>query len=109
MADAKALELIQDEKIEDYNAYVETLEGGVDLSNSHLRGYDLRRCNLKNADLTGAYLRSSDLRGADLSLAKLEGASLKDAKVSGALFSHNISADELTMSIVHGTRIREGL
>ncbi len=109
MADAKALELIQEEKAKEYNAYVESLGGSVDLTNAHLRGYDLRKYNLKSADLTGAYLRSSDLRGQDLSMAKLNGASLRDAKVSGVLFSREQSADELTLSLVYGTRIREGM
>ncbi len=109
MADAKALELIQDENILEYNAYAESVEGPIDLTNSHFRGYDLRKCNLKNADLTNAYLRASDLRGVDLSNAKLDGASLRDAKVSGALFTRDLSSEEITMSLVHGTRIRQGL
>ncbi|MEB3286704.1 MAG: pentapeptide repeat-containing protein [Vampirovibrionales bacterium] len=109
MADQTALTMIQEERFLEFNNYVEKLAGAVDLTNAHLRGYDLRKCHLKKADLSGAYLRSCDLRSCDLSEATLDGASMKEAKVSGVLFPRGISAQEIQMSLVHGTRIRSGL
>ncbi len=106
MADSKALNLIQEEKYLEFNNLVESQSGEVDLTGAHLRAYDLRKCKLAKADLTGAYLRSSDLRSVDLSGAKMEGASLKDAKVSGTLFPRDLRPDELTMSLMYGTRLR---
>ncbi len=106
MADQAALTLVQDEKTKAFNQLVETHQGAVDLSDAHLRSYDLRRFQLTQANLSGAYLRAADLRGLDLSQANLVGASLKDAKVSGTLLPTVFSADEITMSLLHGTRLR---
>jgi uncharacterized protein YjbI with pentapeptide repeats len=106
MADMHALELIQDERILEFNNFVESKGGVVDLSGAHLRAYDLRKCNLRKADLSGAYMRSSDLRSVDLSEANLDGASIKDAKVSGCLFPRTVPAPEIMMSLEHGTRLR---
>lgn len=106
MSDAKALTLIQEEKALEFNNYVESIGGVVDLTNAHLRAYDLRKFNLKNANLSGAYLRASDLRSLDLSGANLEGSSMKEAKVSGVLFPKDVPAQEIMMSLVHGTRLR---
>jgi uncharacterized protein YjbI with pentapeptide repeats len=106
MADPRALELIQEERILEFNNYVEANGGVVDLTNAHLRGYDMRKCKLRRADLTGAYLRSADLRSVDLSEAKLDGASLKEAKVSGTLFPRCLGPDEIRLSLEYGTRLR---
>lgn len=106
MTDQKALELIQEERFLEFNNYVESNGGEVDLSNAHLRAYDIRKCNLKKANLSGAYLRASDLRSCDLSEATLVGASMKEAKVSGVLFPENLDPNEIMMSLVHGTRLR---
>ena len=106
MVDKRALELIQEERALEFNNYVEGLGGAVDLSGAHLRAYDLRKFNLSKANLTGAYLRASDLRSCNLGEADLEGASMKEAKVSGVLFPPELDANELMMSLVHGTRLR---
>lgn len=106
MADPRALALIQEERFLEFNNLVESLNGYVDLTGAHLRGYDLRKCKLFRADLTGAYMRSADLRSLDLSEAKLNGASIKEARVSGALFPRDLAADEIGLSLVHGTRLR---
>lgn len=107
MADEKALKLIQEDKHLDFNQYVENLEI-VDLAGAHLRSYDLRKFNLSKANLTDAYMRATDLRGLDLRNAMFYGASLAEAKVSGAFFPENIPANEIMMSLQHGTRLRQG-
>jgi uncharacterized protein YjbI with pentapeptide repeats len=109
MADPRALNLIQEERILEFNNLIEASGGVVDLTGAHLRGYDLRKCKLRKADLTGAYLRSADLRSVDLSEAKLDGASIKEAKVSGTLFPRNMPAEEISLSLQHGTRLRVSL
>jgi len=88
-----------------FNAWV-AAHGPADLTDANLRMADLRGVDLKGACLCGAYLRAADLRGQDLSTCNLTGASLAGAKVSGVLFPAEIGADEVTMSLAHGTRLR---
>lgn len=106
MADPRAVELIQEEKFDRFNALVESQSGRVDLSGAHLRSYDLRKCHLTKADLSNAYLRTTDLRGLDLSTSNLTGASIKEAKISGVLFPPNLSPMEIMLSVQYGTRLR---
>lgn len=106
MADARALELIQEERPLEFNNLIVAMGGTADLTGAHLRSYDLRKFNLSKANLTDAYMRSSDLRGLDLREAHLDGASLKEAKVSGTFFPPHYSAQEIMMSIQYGTRLR---
>ncbi len=109
MADKHALDLIQEEKYVEFNSLMERTGGEVDLTGAHLRAYDLRKLHLRKANLAGAYLRTSDLRSLDLSEANLEGASIKEAKVSGVLFPRNLSAQEIMMSLMYGTRLRTNM
>ena len=109
MADRHALELIQEDKVLEFNALVERSGGEVDLSGAHLRAYDLRKYHLKKANLRNAYMRSTDLRSLDLSEADLEGASIKEAKVSGVLFPRSLAAQEIMMSLANGTRLRPNM
>jgi hypothetical protein len=37
---------------------------------------------------------------------ELEGASINSAKISGTYFPPSLSAEEITLSLVHGTRLR---
>ena len=71
-----------------------------------LCGIDLRDLHTQNLDMRDCHLRRTDLRGVDLSSALLDGASIGGAKISGALFPKNLSAEEITLSLVHGTRMR---
>jgi len=41
-----------------------------------------------------------------LSTTLLDGASIGGAKISGTLFPRNLDAEEITLSLVHGTRMR---
>lgn len=109
MADTQALTLLQEERYSDFNRYVDNANGVVDLSGAHLKGYDLRRCRIERANLSGAYMRSADLRGLDLSQATFDGASIKEARISGVLFPRDLSANEIRLSILYGTRLRQGL
>lgn len=96
--------LLREEKVDEFNALA--AEKPVDLENADLRMVDLRKANLAKANMRGAYLRNADLRGVDLSDADLTGASLHEARVSGCLFPINIAAEEISMSVTLGTRMR---
>jgi uncharacterized protein YjbI with pentapeptide repeats len=76
------------------------------LENADLRMADLRGAHLKQANLRGAYLRQADLRGVDLSEADLDGASINEARISGTFFPRDLSAEEITLSVWKGTRLR---
>lgn len=98
-------QLLREGRLDTFNARVAE-SGPADLTHANLRMADLRGANLTGACLAGAYLRASDLRGQDLGACDLEGASLSGAKVSGVRFPDNIPADEIMMSLAHGTRLR---
>lgn len=97
--------LCRDEDMEGFNR---ARDGGEhdDLRSADFRGLDLRGMNAHGLDLSNAYFRGADLRGIDFSHTRLEGASIAQANISGCLFPKEISADELMMSLSHGTRIR---
>ena len=78
----------------------------VDLTGCDLRGLDLRGLETDGMDLSGCYFRQADLRGIDFRKAKLEGASINAAKVSGVYFPAELSASEIELSLLHGTRMR---
>jgi uncharacterized protein YjbI with pentapeptide repeats len=96
--------LLRDGQLDQFNKRAE--KEIPDLENADLRMVDLRAANLRQANLEGAYLRNADLRGVDLSEANLDGASIHEARISGALFPRDILADELTLSVWKGTRMR---
>ena len=101
-------QLLRDGKIKEFNYH--RAKGKVpDLVNCDFRSIDLQGLEVDGLDFTGCYFRHSDLRGIDFSKSILDGASLHDAKVSGAYFPKAFSSDELTMSIIRGTRLRNGL
>ncbi len=102
--ESTAITLLREDKIDDFNELA--AQKAVDLENADLRMVDLRRANLAKANLRGAYLRHADLRGVDLSDADLAGASLHDARISGCLFPMNIGAEEISLSVTLGTRMR---
>ena len=98
-------------EIKDDPMYRLLREGAVDEFNTRRAGcdfrhLDLRKLDAKGLDLRDCYFRQTDLRGVDLSEARLEGASINAAKISGAYFPPDLSAEELTLSLVHGIRMR---
>ena len=72
-----------------------------DFRGLYLRGMDASGLNLRNA-----YFRGADLRGIDFRQAHLEGASIAGTKISGCYFPDELNADEIVMSLNHGTRMR---
>jgi hypothetical protein len=97
--------MLREGHAEAFNAWVAE-HGPADLTDANLRMADLRGIDLKGASLQGAYMRAADLRGQDLGTCDLDGASLAGAKVSGARFPADIGADEIALSLAHGTRLR---
>lgn len=93
------------ENIEKFNS-LRAMGEKCDLSGANLRDLDLRGANLCGLNLANAYFRQCDLRGQDLSSCNLEGASIRAAKVSGVLFPRELAAEEITMSLNYGTRMR---
>ncbi len=77
-----------------------------DLRGCDLRGLDLRGLDADGLDFSDCYFRQSDLRGVDFSKAKLDGASINACKISGVLFPPELTASEIELSLLHGTRMR---
>ncbi len=97
--------LLREGHIEEFNSQRAAGING-DLTHCDFRGIDLRGINADNVDFSGCYFRQSDLRGIDLTHANLTGASIHAAKISGAYFPKKFSADEITLSLLYGTRLR---
>lgn len=98
-------QLLLDGRVEEFNAL--RAQGEVcDLRGTDLSSLDLRGLQAQGLDLRDCYLRASDLRGVDLCQALLEGASINGSKISGAYFPMELSPEEITLSLLHGTRMR---
>ena len=99
--------LLREGKIDDFNLACD--KGEIpDLINSDMRGLSLSGLNASGIDMKGCYFRQADLRGVDFSHTNLDGASIHAAKISGCVFPKELSADEIMLSLVHGTRMRYG-
>jgi len=92
----------------DLDEFHRVIEGRtkVDFSSTDLRGTDFRQVDLRKVILRDSYLRDADLRGCDLRQTDLSGASLQGAHIGGTYFPDNLSAEEIMMSVEHGTRLR---
>lgn len=99
-------QLLRAEKIEEFNK-LKAQGKSCDLTSCDFRGLDLREMDVRGLDLSNAYFRGADLRSIDFRGTKMSGVSLADAKVSGCFFPEDISAQEILMSVTHGTRIRQ--
>jgi len=101
-------DLLRDEDMDKVNALLADGSApcfsNTDLGGLNLSGFDIQ--SKQALDFSNSRLCRSDLRGLDLSHCNLQGASLKEAKVSGVLFPAAIPAQEIAMSLQHGTRIR---
>ncbi|MFQ5487263.1 MAG: pentapeptide repeat-containing protein [Gammaproteobacteria bacterium] len=100
-------QLLREGKIKAFNES-KALGEATELQGTDLRGLDLRGMDADGIDFSGCYFRQADLRGIDFSRCKLDGASINGAKISGCLFPTEFSAAELELSLLHGTRMREG-
>jgi uncharacterized protein YjbI with pentapeptide repeats len=78
----------------------------VDLRGCDLRGLDLRGLDADGLDFSDCYFRQTDLRSVDFRNARLEGASINSAKISGAYFPLELTASEIELSLLHGSRMR---
>lgn len=98
-------QLLRQEKVADFN---KRKAGGekVDFTNCDFRGLDLRGLDAAGLDFSGSYFRQADLRGIDFSQSNVQGVSVNKAQVSGVLFPQELSAEEIRLSLEHGTRLR---
>ena len=103
---AAFVELLMLGKVDKFNQLKESTTE-VDLRGGDFCGRDLRTLEADNLDMRDCRLGHADLRGIDFSNTRLGGASIDGAKISGTLFPSNISAQEINLSLVHGTRMRE--
>ena len=105
ISDNPMYQLLREGKIEEFNS--QKKEGEVcDFQSCDFRSLDLRGLNAYGIDFRGAYFRQTDLKGIDFRGALLEGATINGAKISGAYFPKTISAQEILLSLEHGTRLR---
>ena len=78
----------------------------ADLIGADFQRVDLRGIDADGLDLSNCYFRTCDLRGLNLTKAKLEGASIHGAQISGTYFPPQLDPEEITLSFLHGTRMR---
>ena len=100
-----AFRLLREGDIEGFNRY-KASGGEMDLTHCDFRGVDFRGIEAAGLDLSGCYFRQADLRGVDFSQAVLEGASINGALISGTYFPPELTAEEIDLSLMHGTRMR---
>lgn len=98
--------LLREGEVAEFNRRLAAGERG-DFTNADFRGLELSGWEPQGLDLSGCYFRQADLRGVDFSTCQLAGASIHSAKISGVLFPKSLSADEISLSLLHGTRMRE--
>lgn len=104
-ADDVLYRLLRDGHVVEFN---EKKAQGVttDLTHCDFRGVDLRGLDAMGIDFSDAYFRQADLRGIDFSTSCLKGASINAAKISGTYFPVELTAEEIMLSLLHGTRLR---
>jgi len=97
--------LLREGKIDEFNSRKENGET-CDLTCADFRSVDLTGLNAEGLDLSNSYFRMSNLRGIDFSNTCLEGASIHGAQISGVFFPAALDANEILLSLEHGTRMR---
>ena len=97
--------LLREGKIDEFNSRKENGET-CDLTSADFRSVDLTGLNAEGLDLSNCYFRMSNLRGIDFSSTHLEGASIHGAQISGVFFPPALDANEILLSLEHGTRMR---
>lgn len=99
-------QLLRDGKIEEFNHRI-TKGEKVDLTSCDFRHLNLQGLITDGLDFSHSYFRQADLRGIDFTQCLgLQGASIHGAKISGVYFPESITAEEITLSLQHGTRMR---
>jgi uncharacterized protein YjbI with pentapeptide repeats len=98
--------LLREGKVAEFNQRIAAGET-ADLTNCDFRTINLQGLNTAGLDFSNSYFRQADLRGIDFSqCVSMEGASIHAAKISGVFFPKEIRADEIVLSLQHGTRMR---
>ena len=106
ISDNPLYRLLREGRVEEFNQRVAAGEQ-VDLSACDFRHLNLQGLETKGLNFANSYFRQSDIRGVDFTeCLSLEGASFHGAKISGAFFPKQIRAEEILLSLEHGTRIR---
>ena len=103
--DDELYRLVRDGKIEEFNTR-HTNGEDCDLQGADFRNVDLTDLNADGLNLSDSYFRMSNLRGIDFTNTCLEGASIHGAQISGVLFPVGLDANEILLSLEHGTRLR---
>lgn len=98
-------QLLREGKVTEFNQR-KTQTERIKLNGCDFRHLDLRGLDAHSVDLRNCYFHNADLRGVDLSQASLEGASFNGARISGVLFPKDLTAQEILLSVTHGTRVR---
>lgn len=98
-------QLLRDGQIDEFNTRRRQGEA-CDLIGVDFRNVDLRGLDAKGLDMRDCYMRLADLRGIDFRDAQMEGVSIGNAKISGCYFPKQLTAEELELSLVYGTRMR---
>ena len=99
--------LLREGRIDEFNKH-KAAGKQCDLTNCDFRALELQGLDASGLDFSGSYFRLADLRGIDFSKAILAGASLHESKISGCYFPKELGSDEITMSLIRGTRMRYG-
>ena len=97
--------LLREGKVAEFNQRKAAGET-TDLTCCDFRHLDLRQLDAHGLDLSDCYFHQTDLRGVDLRQSSVEGASIYGARIAGAYFPVELGADEIGLSLVHGTRMR---
>ncbi|MFO7602411.1 MAG: pentapeptide repeat-containing protein [Gammaproteobacteria bacterium] len=103
--DDPMFQLLKQGKIKKFNQR-KAAGDAMDLTHGDFRGLDLRDLDADGLDLRCSYFHQTDLRGLDLRKTNLEGASINGARIAGAYFPAELSAEEINLSLMHGTRMR---
>lgn len=105
IADNELFQLLRHGNVDEFNQRIANGED-CSLEGTDLRGTDLRKIKAANLNMRNCYLRQADLRGVDFTHTEMEGASINGAKISGTLFPRELRAEEILLSLTHGTRMR---
>lgn len=97
--------LLREGKIEEFNKRKAAGES-CDLTCCDFRSVDLRDIDATGLDFSDGYFHQADLRGVDLRETIMDGASINGAKISGTYFPAQLSAEEISLALVHGIRMR---
>lgn len=106
MPDSPLYRLLREGKVSEFNQRIAAGET-VDLTGCDFRHMNLQGMITKGLDFSNSYFRQADIRGVDFSeCVSMDGASIHNAKISGVYFPKQIRAEEILLSLEHGTRMR---